>query len=85
MPFNGAALKQWREERGLTQFGLAKLTAVTLPNGEIDMVRPDYLSIYENGRRNPDIDHFMRLQLATQLPHAALWIDEHAAVRSNAV
>jgi transcriptional regulator with XRE-family HTH domain len=74
MPFNGKALQKLRNERKLSQFELAQLTQVTLPNGAHDMVRPDHISKYETNLRCPGFDTAMRLCEALGVHPREFWL-----------
>lgn len=75
MPLNGKALAAAREALGLTQFQLAELTRRQLPDGSIAMVRPEHISLYERGKRQPGLDSFMVLCTVTNKTPSELWLD----------
>lgn len=75
MPLNGKALAAAREEMGLTQFQLAELTRRKLPDGSLAMVRPEHISLYERGKRQPGVDSFMVLCNVTGKTPYELWTD----------
>lgn len=65
----GAALKRWRQKRGLTQEGLAHEAGITT----------SYASQVENGKKVPSLTVVLKLSLALNLTPGELLSDFTAA------
>jgi transcriptional regulator with XRE-family HTH domain len=65
----GAALKRWREKRGLTQEGLARLAGIA----------SSYASHVERGEKVPSLTIILKLSLALNLTPGELLSDFTAA------
>ena len=76
MPFNGRKFAERREQLNLTQFDVSERTRVTHADGSTSIVRIEYISTYENGRKEPSADSFMRLCKAVDLDPRELWLYE---------
>jgi transcriptional regulator with XRE-family HTH domain len=61
----GAALKRWREKRGLSQDGLARLAGIA----------SSYASHVERGENVPSLTVILKLALALEIPPADLLSD----------
>jgi transcriptional regulator with XRE-family HTH domain len=73
----GAAIRSWRERRGLSQESLAEATRPDSDGGRIDQ---SYISRLERDLHSPSVDTLCRLARALQVdPHLLLVCPEPAA------
>ena len=74
MAFNGARARERRVELGLSQFQLCeKIRAASIATGnEPVIIRPEYISSYENGSGAPGRTNFLHLVRALDLPATEL-------------